>query len=116
MSVDVEMTRALIEALRSGKYKQTRGTLADETGMCCLGVLCDIWIDDVDWEWQPHLQAWALGGVYFKMPPQSLAGLLPASPSVYSSMNDTGSSFEEIADRMEADLNRYLEGEGGGNE
>ncbi len=31
-------------ALRSGKYKQTTGTLQDLKGYCCLGVACDIFI------------------------------------------------------------------------
>lgn len=33
-----------LEALRSGKYKQTTGTLQDENGFCCLGVACKILI------------------------------------------------------------------------
>jgi hypothetical protein len=32
-----------VDALTSGEYKQTKGTLKDETGFCCLGVLCDIY-------------------------------------------------------------------------
>jgi hypothetical protein len=28
-----------LKALRSGRYKQTEGALADEQGYCCLGVL-----------------------------------------------------------------------------
>lgn len=40
------------KALRSGKYKQTRGKLRGQRGYCCLGVLCDIrdsssWDNDV---------------------------------------------------------------------
>ena len=31
-----------VKALRSGKYKQTIGHLADETGFCCLGVACEL--------------------------------------------------------------------------
>lgn len=31
-----------IKALRSGKYKQTTGSLRDDKGHCCLGVLCAI--------------------------------------------------------------------------
>lgn len=31
-----------VKALRSGKYKQTRETLKDKHGYCCLGVLCDL--------------------------------------------------------------------------
>jgi len=37
-----------ITALKSGKYKQTRGTLKGKRGYCCLGVLCDIH-DDTKW-------------------------------------------------------------------
>lgn len=29
-----------IQALRGGKYKQTRETLQNQNGFCCLGVLC----------------------------------------------------------------------------
>ena len=34
--------RKWVEALRSGKYKQTRGALRDGDAFCCLGVACDI--------------------------------------------------------------------------
>ena len=37
-----------ITALKSGKYKQTRGALKGKRGYCCLGVLCDIY-DDTKW-------------------------------------------------------------------
>ena len=30
------------KALRSKKYKQTKGALADQDGYCCLGVACDL--------------------------------------------------------------------------
>lgn len=32
-------------ALRSGKYKQTRGFLKTEEGFCCLGVLCELAVE-----------------------------------------------------------------------
>lgn len=32
-----------VKALKSGKYKQTTGTLKDNYGFCCLGVLCDVY-------------------------------------------------------------------------
>lgn len=38
-----------VKALRSGKYKQTRGKLRGQRGYCCLGVLCDIY-DNKQWE------------------------------------------------------------------
>jgi hypothetical protein len=33
-----------IKALRSGKYKQTTGTLQNKEGYCCLGVACELFI------------------------------------------------------------------------
>ena len=37
-----EHRRELAAALRSGKYRQTRGRLRDSKGFCCLGVACEI--------------------------------------------------------------------------
>ena len=34
--------RKLVAALRSGKYRQTRGRLKGKRGYCCLGVACEI--------------------------------------------------------------------------
>lgn len=36
-----------VEALESGKYKQTTERLADENGYCCLGVLCELYCKNV---------------------------------------------------------------------
>jgi hypothetical protein len=33
-----------VNALRSGKYQQTSNWLQDETGHCCLGVACELFI------------------------------------------------------------------------
>lgn len=41
-SMPKELKAKWIEALRSGKYKQTIGTLCDERGHCCLGVLMEV--------------------------------------------------------------------------
>lgn len=49
-------TNDWIPALRRGKYPQTRGTLRDFVGYCCLGVACevspDITWDDGDYVWR----------------------------------------------------------------
>jgi hypothetical protein len=37
-----EIADKWIEALESGKYKQTKGALKDSKGHCCLGVLCEL--------------------------------------------------------------------------
>ena len=33
------------KALRSGKYKQTKDTLQDKNGYCCLGVACELFTE-----------------------------------------------------------------------
>jgi hypothetical protein len=34
-----------VDALRSGRYEQTTGRLANQEGYCCLGVACEVAID-----------------------------------------------------------------------
>jgi len=36
--------RKWVDALRSGEYKQTTGSLHDADGYCCLGVACKVFI------------------------------------------------------------------------
>lgn len=44
--MDDKLKKKWIDALRSGKYKQTTGALRrqsdNEVGYCCLGVLCEV--------------------------------------------------------------------------
>src|SRR5678815_3622160 len=35
-----------VDALRSGRFMQTRHTLADDMGYCCLGVACEVAIEN----------------------------------------------------------------------
>jgi hypothetical protein len=46
-----EIKNLWTKALRSGKYKQTRGALRDSTGYCCLGVLCDLYSKEIGTPW-----------------------------------------------------------------
>lgn len=39
-----------VNALRSGKYTQTTGWLHNSYGYCCLGVLCDLYIQEAPLE------------------------------------------------------------------
>lgn len=39
-----------VNALRSGKYAQTKGCLHNPQGYCCLGVLCDLYIQEDPFE------------------------------------------------------------------
>jgi hypothetical protein len=38
-----ENMKKVLVALRSGEYKQARGTLQNTGGFCCLGVMCDVY-------------------------------------------------------------------------
>lgn len=100
-----------IDALRSGKYRQTIGGLQDEDGYCCLGVACKVFVPDVLLEKtrnnfisglfpaaQPHAPAWLkdINDDFLNKTGESL-----------SVLNDgTGPSlrltFDEIADLLQA--------------
>lgn len=92
-----------IPALRSGDYPQTQFGLRDSTGFCCFGVLCDI-VDPNGWEvssktgtkrYSHNLEsAYPSREVFHK------AGL-PSGYAKLANMNDSGSSFSDIADYIE---------------
>lgn len=77
--------------LRSGKYKQTTGTLCDSKGYCCLGVAATF------------SESSPLGGTLYNFPEVTERYGLTCDGFRYSGlsamdMNDTlGLSFEEIA-------------------
>lgn len=95
--MDAKLKTEWLQALRSGKYKQARYVLKDGRGRyCCLGVLADL--HGVDWIEMKH-NLWTLNVG------QSVAteyGLDWNTGGVLSEMNDTGKSFAEIADYIEA--------------
>lgn len=88
-----------IEALRSGKYIQTRGTLKSSEGYCCLGVF----LSAVEGEEPPvcHEE----DGITDTGPAEMYSKcrkLLPEGlVSKGISMNDEGKTFLEIADMIE---------------
>lgn len=41
-----EIKERWVAKLRSGDYAQTDGRLADSSGFCCLGVLCEVAVED----------------------------------------------------------------------
>lgn len=111
-----EVKKKWIEALKSGKYKQTANRLRDNTGYCCLGVLCDLYskeknIDDFikreggDFLFMGHggllpriIVDWAeLNGTNPKI-------IYKNSNRTLASLNDEGKNFEEIADIIEEKL------------
>ncbi len=44
--MDQDIKKRWTDALRSGNYDQTKNWLADSEGYCCLGVLCEIAVQD----------------------------------------------------------------------
>lgn len=109
-----------LAALRSGKYKQTTGALHNKNGYCCLGVLCDLAIQE------SVVPMWARWGQAFRirvddkhwesdyeaacLPPAVVewAGLESPNPTVkgksLAEANDSGIDFDRIADLIERGL------------
>lgn len=116
-----------LEALRSGRYQQTRGQLRSSSGYCCLGVLCDI---SHKGTWLDTGSSWSYGLSFFDSSDQILPGVVaeacgssnlpyvPVTPAMrsdprcadrldnreeisLSALNDYGYTFSEIADLIE---------------
>jgi hypothetical protein len=91
--MDKELKAKWVAALRSGKYAQGQGDYFDpETGTyCCLGVLDIVDLGDAC----TNLHLWGEA--------ESKAGESSQLQELIR-MNDTGKSFSEIADWIEANL------------
>ena len=102
-----EIKAQWLTALRSGDYQQGQGYLRQGDQYCCLGVLCDLYGKAVGPEWKA-----GLGGVYvmhgretalpFKV--QEWARIASPNPLDLAAMNDSGSTFEELANIIEEGL------------
>lgn len=105
-----------VNALRSGKYKQTKSTLRNNYGYCCLGVLCDLY-NPGKWKYSSLLTPTEFS--YLNMTSMlsqevvEWAGLRTGDPIIagasLSSYNDGTDgrrkhSFSEIADLIEKHL------------
>lgn len=92
--MDQETKDKWVAALRSGNYKQCQNDLRGRDGFCCLGVLADI--KGVDWGFPET----------FEREDESLllnefAGIGNIYQKALASKNDSGDSFDEIADYIE---------------
>jgi hypothetical protein len=100
-----EVKKVWISALRSGKYAQTQGSLRQGDRYCCLGVLCDLYPDPAGGHW---------GGDYVKRflgntgsPPTKVcewAGTTAPEEDCLIDKNDSGQTFDDIADYIERKL------------
>lgn len=108
-----------VPALRSGHYKQGKRYLCEGNKYCCLGVACDllgelkqdsyylnrrVTKDAEEYTYLEYRVAQKLN--------MSLIGALNWSGQEHvvalATMNDNGMSFEEIADFLEEQANKYL--------
>jgi hypothetical protein len=103
-----EIKNIWIKALKSGEYKQTTENLKRGSNYCCLGVLCDIVKDEVNGEWDGDIFTQGpLSEHVSLMPPQevySFVGLNRNDASDLARKNDSGESFESIADWVRDNL------------
>ena len=106
--------KLLVEALRSGEYKQARDALRVGNRYCCLGVACDVYRKETgsgEWirsKYGPRFMSFLdeVAGM-----PSAVAGWygLTGNPVLVSlntsavNANDTGRTFTEIADAFEKD-------------
>jgi|SRR6266853_268140 len=105
-----EIKARWIEALRSGKYKQGRSFLKIKEGFCCLGVLCELAVEDKIIE--PAIRSlsnndyWTYLGQN-KIPPKIIekwAELDDPTMVELAKMNDNAYRFDEIAKYIEEKL------------
>jgi hypothetical protein len=102
-----------VSALRSGEYQQCRGYLRTDNGFCCLGVLCDLYGKENNVEWQHNEVDGYLYEKHSTVLPLSVmewADVDGRSADIcnrtetLAKLNDSGSTFNEIADLIEEHL------------
>jgi hypothetical protein len=113
---------AWFTALRSGEYEQTRdGLLGHDNKRCCLGVLLDVAKVPVEIDPQSGIREYTYNGDVARLClPQAFAdevGMIDNGSPVHipigeedclAEMNDGGTRFEVIADRIEAEPLKYI--------
>ena len=113
-----------VDALRSGKYQQGTGHLRHEGNYCCLGVLCDLYDRNQNGPgWDEDAETYLCNDAFLPRRVAEWAGVIGGDESVAVSrdefnvaipedghrcyltcLNDSGSSFGEIADLIEQQL------------
>lgn len=129
--MNIPVMEKWIERLRSGKYKQGKTVLRfEDDTYCCLGVLCDLAVEakvipspvlsDVKYGGKkPYLYEGIRGVLSSTVAKWAGISSNPIMRTVLlSSANDKGTTFEEIADLIQGEVNDQLKGEqnGGINE
>jgi hypothetical protein len=103
--------RKWVEALRSGKFKQSRFVLRNEEGFCCLGVACEVAVrEGVIPEARAGKDRYDYDNEISSLPERVQNWLGLRTPYGYAegyqsleSLNDSGEySFEQIANVIES--------------
>ena len=131
--MNTEVKQKWIDALRSGKYEQGSEKLRGANGYCCLGVLCDLYAQEHNTQWEfrgdeeinPQSQDYWYFDEHSEFLPESVmnwAELKTHNPTVrvdvednddednwyykdeLSDINDSGYDFSQIANLIEAQL------------
>lgn len=113
----IEIKQRWIDALRSGTYKQLMGFLRKNNCFCATGVLCDLYAQEKQIEWEldiGHSGRMSILGVWGAAPDEVLdwAGCgvedrtiqYPLKLDAVSRKNDNGHTFEELANYIEKEL------------
>lgn len=95
-----------IDALRSGKYKQTDKAFRDCNGFCAMGVLYDV-DDPSGW----YAVSGRVEKNQYNIKSSSYYGYDYTHYNEITTMNDLGKSFEEIADYIEKNVDITIQGE-----
>ena len=102
--LDPEFKAKWVAALRSGEYKQAKGRLQEDGAYCCLGVamkLCGIQDESMStYCYASNLQR----ENPTKIPAFFRDAVVSSGPWKLADMNDSGKTFYEIADYIEANL------------
>ena len=103
--MDPKAKKKWLKALRSGDYCQTQGTLVDETGYCCLGVLAEVCGLKKDWTVDKH-DTWRYKGFPGGWGSSCWFGVDTDAHAECVDMNDSGAgkSFKQIANWVEENL------------
>lgn len=109
-----------VKELRSGRYGQGTERLVDENdNFCCLGVLCNLAVDEGIGEWVRTYDGWAfkteseVDGTTLPLEVMQWAGMtsrngLPnkKAHTTLASLNDAGKSFKELANIIEENVEK----------
>ena len=114
-----DIKKRWVAALRSGTYKQCKGSLCKNNEYCCLGVLCDILKKELNLNINHSLDeptSLSYDDAYFTLPSKVREyAKITEVGDVYqkiddvqyfalTTMNDDGISFDEIANIIESEL------------